>query len=165
MFGWLRKHVRKIGVFGVEVEFHPPADAAPQLVTRDHSAPVTVGAVRAEDSVERAGPSADESVGMTFDAAIRAIRERHPEAVLGRTAERGPYFERARHLTNYQMRASDPPWYGAIQPNGKTMWLYLGRGGKICCGDKEWGPPRPTRGQGRPGAERVEPGAIPARAT
>jgi hypothetical protein len=28
MFEWFRKYVRKIGIFGVEVEFHPP-DAAP----------------------------------------------------------------------------------------------------------------------------------------
>lgn len=26
MFRWFRKYVRKIGVFGVEVEFHPPTD-------------------------------------------------------------------------------------------------------------------------------------------
>ncbi len=27
MFGWFRKYVRKIGIFGVEVEFHPPTDS------------------------------------------------------------------------------------------------------------------------------------------
>jgi hypothetical protein len=74
---------------------------------------------------------------MTFDAVIRAIRERHPDAVLGRTAEQGQYFDRASRLTNYRMHTADPPWYGAIQPNGKTMWLYLGKGGRISCGDKE----------------------------
>jgi len=26
MFGWFRKYIRKIGIFGVEVEFHPPTD-------------------------------------------------------------------------------------------------------------------------------------------
>jgi len=26
MFGWFRKYVRKIGIFGVEVEFHPPTE-------------------------------------------------------------------------------------------------------------------------------------------
>lgn len=28
MFGWFRKNVRKIGIFGVEVEFQPPTDPA-----------------------------------------------------------------------------------------------------------------------------------------
>ena len=32
IFGWFRKHVRKIGIFGVEVEFHPPTDTAPPLM-------------------------------------------------------------------------------------------------------------------------------------
>jgi alkylated DNA nucleotide flippase Atl1 len=27
MFGWFRKHIRKIGIFGVEVEFHPPSQS------------------------------------------------------------------------------------------------------------------------------------------
>lgn len=76
------------------------------------------------------------NAGMTFDAVIRAILTSYPDAVLGRTAEQGQYFERARWLTNYQMYTSDPPCYQAVQSNGKTMWLYLGKGRKICCGDK-----------------------------
>lgn len=28
MFGWFRRYVRKIGFFGVEVEFYPPTDTA-----------------------------------------------------------------------------------------------------------------------------------------
>ena len=28
MLGWFRKYVRKVGVFGVEVEFHPPTEPA-----------------------------------------------------------------------------------------------------------------------------------------
>jgi alkylated DNA nucleotide flippase Atl1 len=31
MFGWFRKYIRRIRVFGVEVEFHPPTDTAPTV--------------------------------------------------------------------------------------------------------------------------------------
>ena len=33
MFGWFRRYIRKIGIFGVEVEFHPPTDASPAVST------------------------------------------------------------------------------------------------------------------------------------
>ena len=39
MFGWFRKYVRKIGVFGVEVEFHPPTEAAPSPAALTPAAP------------------------------------------------------------------------------------------------------------------------------
>lgn len=52
VFGWFRKYVRKIGVFGIEVEFHPPTEAAhspaPPPLARDNSAPVAVNAISAE---------------------------------------------------------------------------------------------------------------------
>ncbi len=73
----------------------------------------------------------------TFEEVIKAILASHPGAPLGRTVEQGPYHKRAKGMTKYRLYTADPPWYGAVQPNGKTMWLYLGKGGKICCGDKE----------------------------
>ncbi len=74
---------------------------------------------------------------MTFEEVIAAIRQHFPDAILGRTAEQGQYFDRAKRLTNYRLYRTDPLCYAAVQGNGKIMWLYLGNGGKICCGDKE----------------------------
>lgn len=142
MFGWFRKYVRKIGILGVEIEFHPPAEPAAHSATTTPATPVLSESVageanRAGTSAGRLGTSLEESAGLTFDEVIRAIHARYPDAPLGETAKQGQYFERARDLINYQMRTGDPPCYAAIQPNGNTMWLYLGRGGKICCGDKK----------------------------
>ena len=78
-----------------------------------------------------------ETGGMTFEEVVAAIRQRYPDAPLGRTAEQGQYYERAKRLTNYRMNRVDPPSYEAVQSNGRVMYLYLGKGGKICCGDKE----------------------------
>jgi hypothetical protein len=36
MFGWFRKYIRKIGIFGVEVEFHPPTDTTMDKPTSDN---------------------------------------------------------------------------------------------------------------------------------
>jgi hypothetical protein len=139
MFGWFRKYVRKIGIFGFEVEFHPPTQPTAPAALEANSKPERVaGPTTGVQTGEVSNtPLPEGTAGLSFEAVIRAIREHYPEAVLGRTAEAGQYFERARHLTNYHLHTSDPPCYTAVQPNGKTMWLYLGRGGKICCGDKE----------------------------
>jgi hypothetical protein len=37
---------------------------------------------------------------------------------------------------NYQMHEGDPRRYGAMQANGRMMWLYVNRRGQISCGDK-----------------------------
>jgi hypothetical protein len=74
---------------------------------------------------------------MTFEEVIKAILASHPGATLGATVQWGQFFERAKDMANFLMYQADPPWYGSAQPNGKTMWLYLGKGSKICCGDKE----------------------------
>jgi serine/threonine protein kinase len=76
--------------------------------------------------------------GLTFDEVIAAIRQLEPNAGMGSTADGGPYYEKACRLTNYEMFEGDPLRYGAMQSNGRMMWLYLGRGKKICCGDKAW---------------------------
>lgn len=142
VFGWFRKYIRKIGVFGVEVEFHPPTDVTvhkptalpPSAVPAD---PVAVAPTTALPDRQPSQLVPGEMEGKTFEEVIQAIRVLHPDAPLGRTAEYGQYYERARGLANYQMYEDNPVCYVAIQPNGKVMWLYLGRGGKICCGDKE----------------------------
>jgi hypothetical protein len=41
VFGWFRKYVRKIGIFGVEVEFHPPTETSAS-VTPPEPPPVAV---------------------------------------------------------------------------------------------------------------------------
>ena len=33
MFGWFRRYIRKIGIFGIEVEFHPPTEVVPTTTT------------------------------------------------------------------------------------------------------------------------------------
>lgn len=141
MFGWFRKYVRKIGIFGIEVEFRPPADVAAhnpgtQPPTLGNTDPVVSTSNKSESGQPNEVPSRG-GKGKTFEEVIQAIRELHPYAPLGRTAEQGLYRERAGRLANYQMYEGNPVCYVAVQPNGKVMWLYLGRGGKICCGDKE----------------------------
>ncbi len=39
MFGWFRKYVRKIGIFGVEVEFHPPTEPATAVLPQPSDSP------------------------------------------------------------------------------------------------------------------------------
>jgi hypothetical protein len=109
--------------------------SAPMTTTRESSPKKT--ATESELGRGASVPASGEKEGLTFDEVIEAIRRHQPGAILGRTAEQGPYFDRAKRLTNYQLHQADPPWYGAVQANGKIMWLYLGKGGKICCGDKE----------------------------
>jgi hypothetical protein len=149
MFGWFRKYVRKISVFGVEVEFQPltengaktaatPSEGAiREEADKGRTQPSADDSIREESGGGRTQPPVDDGAGLTFDEVIQAIRAHYPEADLGQTAQQGNYYERARRLTNYHLHTSDPPWYGAVQPNGRTMWLYLGKGGKICCGDKD----------------------------
>lgn len=78
-------------------------------------------------------------IQLTFQEVIAALRRVRPGVPLGETAKQGEYYGRAIGLTNFEMHPGDPLRYGAIQGNGKTMWLYVGaRGTKICCGDKPW---------------------------
>lgn len=139
MFGWFRKYIRKIGIFGVEVEFHPPSvDPHTPIALPPSSAGVGASVpIATPVHGERTVSVTDASNGKSFDEVIHSIREVHPEAPLGRTAEQGQFFERAKGLTSFQMYEDNPSCYFAIQPNGRIMWLYLGKGGKICCGDKE----------------------------
>lgn len=39
MFGWFRKYVRKIGIFGVEVEFHPPMEPPVPATPKEPQSP------------------------------------------------------------------------------------------------------------------------------
>jgi hypothetical protein len=62
MFGWFRKYVRKIGIFGVEVEFHPPADPPPT-----HAAPSSAPAANPPPTVPAvAGPLPKSQVEPTY---------------------------------------------------------------------------------------------------
>lgn len=105
-------------------------------VAVSRESPPSKAATESEPYGAASVPAAADKPGMTFDEVIQAILQQQPDAVLGRTAEQGHYFERAKRLTNYQLHTADPPCYQAIQANGKIMWLYLGQGMKICCGDK-----------------------------
>jgi hypothetical protein len=115
----------------------PPGDAVP-------SSRETASAQRVETPEVLVSPSqamnaaSPSSTGgdLTFDEVVQFIRLRYPDAVMGKTAEQGQYFERAKRLTNYRLHSEDPLYYAAVQANGKTMWLYLHKSGKICCGDK-----------------------------
>jgi hypothetical protein len=80
---------------------------------------------------------------MTFPEVIAELRRVRPGANLGETAKfktgmKNRYYDRAIHLTNFEMYQRDPLRYGAMQSNRKTMWLYIGTRGTICCGDKRW---------------------------
>ena len=76
---------------------------------------------------------------MTFQEVIEALQQVQPGAQLGKSAQLGgTYYDRAYALVNYQMHEGDPRRYGAMQANGSMMWLYIGKGGKIFCGDKPW---------------------------
>lgn len=74
---------------------------------------------------------------MTFQEVIAALQRERPGATLGETAKSGPYYDRAVRLTNFERYLGNPLRYGAMQPNGRMMWLYW-TSGKICCGDKDW---------------------------
>jgi hypothetical protein len=80
---------------------------------------------------------------MTFQEVIAALRRERPDARLGETAKPKPgkgdrYYDRAIRLTNFEMYLANPLRYGAMQTNGRMMWLYIWTSGKICCGDKDW---------------------------
>ena len=62
MFGWFRKYVRKVGIFGVEVEFHPPTEVAanPTVLPKSAELPATpapVTALPAGSQLARSRPS------------------------------------------------------------------------------------------------------------
>ena len=74
---------------------------------------------------------------MTFQEVIEALKRERPGTPLGETAKGGAYYDRAVRLTNFERYLGNRLRYGAIQPNGRTMWLYIWTD-KICCGDKDW---------------------------
>ncbi len=77
---------------------------------------------------------------MTREQAVAAIREKVPEAQLGKTAQEGPsgYWERAKDL-DFQMHDDEGLQYRADKANGgNPMWIYLGKDNKVYCGDKSW---------------------------
>jgi len=53
VFAWFRKYVRKIGIFGVEVEFHPPTEAAAPAVTPKYSEPPATTAATVAQAAPR----------------------------------------------------------------------------------------------------------------
>jgi formylglycine-generating enzyme required for sulfatase activity/tRNA A-37 threonylcarbamoyl transferase component Bud32 len=76
---------------------------------------------------------------MTFQEVVDRLLQASPGSYLGKTTQPGgSYYDRAWRLTNYQMYQGNPLRYGAMQQNGKMMWLYVGVHGQISCGDKPW---------------------------
>ncbi|HLX60343.1 MAG TPA: hypothetical protein VKX17_03580 [Planctomycetota bacterium] len=72
---------------------------------------------------------------MSFDEAIRSLRSIAPGAELGLTATRGQYFEQAQYM---DFERFDDRTFSSRGSQGKTMWLYIGKGGKIYCGNKDY---------------------------
>lgn len=77
MFGWFRRCVRKIGIFGVEVEFHPPTDTpAPKSEPKSKPRPVVDSSDTDEEEtcdevhMPSSGGAGDNKYGQ---AAIRAV--------------------------------------------------------------------------------------------
>ncbi|HEY1191820.1 MAG TPA: hypothetical protein VGE74_29580, partial [Gemmata sp.] len=83
VFGWFRKYVRKIGVFGVEVEFHPPTEATTPITPStprktaepsEVATPASVPASRITD-VPVSNPRAD-SAAADRDAFLEQVKDK-----------------------------------------------------------------------------------------
>jgi hypothetical protein len=62
VFGWFRKYVRKIGILGVEIEFHPPTEAADPAASpgppKSSESPIAPATLEAEAQTRLNSPSA-----------------------------------------------------------------------------------------------------------
>lgn len=78
MFWWFRKYVRKIGIFGVEVEFHPPTETV-SPATAPKSAEPTIPAAEAAARVV-SPPAGSRAVGSVAvdKVALRDLLEHAP---------------------------------------------------------------------------------------
>src|SRR4051794_18906326 len=83
MFAWFRRYIRKIGIFGVEVEFHPPEQTVTDKPTPLSASHTTQPAVRESPAeAKRPAPgSKPEATGVSEQTSATASTSTAPDSV------------------------------------------------------------------------------------